>query len=281
MVRTVALGLLITGITPITLAKSPSMTINPVRQEVTAPRFTDSSASCLQSEILSCQAEDKSRSSTIYSELWLEEIATSLLPAAPFLKCAQASRSQPNHQSDQMLRKPLAFLSLWRNNLSLPSLSTTAEIDCGFAWQQKLNRRSQASAPSLTTETLLQGKITQGYDIRPEFPKLSRTSLVVAFPAENSTFSPKSLKLANPAPETKRIASPFGWRTRPYSNSLQFHQGIDYGAPYGSDVVAVGNGIVTRIVSGCADFGSLFCGGQLGNWIEIDHGNGAIGTYGH
>ena len=24
-----------------------------------------------------------------------------------------------------------------------------------------------------------------------------------------------------------------------------------------------------------------FAAGQLGNWIEIDHGNGQIGTYGH
>ena len=114
-----------------------------------------------------------------------------------------------------------------------------------------------------------------------KFPQLSRSSLIVSFPQDNSSFIPSNTKLANPAPETERIASPFGWRRRPYSNQLQFHQGVDYGAPFSSPVVAVGNGIVTRVVSGCADFGNLFCGGQLGNWIEIDHGNGTIGTYGH
>ncbi len=282
MVRTVALGLSIAGIMPITLANSSSMATNSVQPEVTASRFTNLSASCSPPRTLACQPKATTRTSAIHSELWLGEIATSLLPNSSFLKCAQSSLSQSSSATDRTSKQTLALpLLIWRRNLALPALGTATQNDCGFAWQQQLSRQSITSESNLATATLLRRKITQGYGSKPEFPKLSRTSLVVAFPTENSTFSPKSLKLTNPAPETKRIASPFGWRTRPYSNSLQFHQGIDYGAPYGSDVVAVGNGIVTRVVSGCADFGNLFCGGQLGNWVEIDHGNGAIGTYGH
>ena len=108
---------------------------------------------------------------------------------------------------------------------------------------------------------------------KPNFPKFSRSSLL--------TSSPDRLDFAHPAPETKRVASPYGWRRRPYSGQLQFHKGIDYGAPLGSPVVAATDGIVTKVVSGCRDFRSRWCGNQFGNWVEIDHGNGAIALYGH
>ena len=111
------------------------------------------------------------------------------------------------------------------------------------------------------------------------FPKVNRSSLIINSP-DDRAFSNK-LTLVNPAPETKGITSSFGWRIRPYSGQVQFHKGIDYGAPLGSPVVAAGDGIVTKVVSGCVDFGNLSCGQQFGNRIEIDHGNGAIATYGH
>ncbi|MEM6611519.1 MAG: M23 family metallopeptidase [Cyanobacteria bacterium P01_C01_bin.72] len=253
---------------------------------LTESRFSNLATSCSQLEIASCFTETKKSYSGIDAELWLREVANSLLPNSSFLDCAQLSLSsslaKSKLQNEQLSNQPQAFpLASLPNKLALPSLGKTAQVNCGFAWQQRLNRQLMASRTSIATATRLKQDISQGYTARPEFPKLSRTSLIVSFPQENTTFSPQSSKLANPAPETKRIASPFGWRTRPYTNTLQFHQGIDYGAPYGSSVVAVGNGIVTRVVSGCADFGNLFCGGQLGNWIEIDHGNGAIATYGH
>ena len=62
---------------------------------------------------------------------------------------------------------------------------------------------------------------------------------------------------------------------------MQFHKGIDYGAPLGSPVVAANDGVVIKVVSGCTDFGNRWCGSQFGNWIEIDHGNGTIATYAH
>ncbi|MDJ0902540.1 MAG: M23 family metallopeptidase [Xenococcus sp. MO_188.B8] len=111
------------------------------------------------------------------------------------------------------------------------------------------------------------------------FPKVNRSSVMVN-PPNAPAFSQK-LSLVNPVPETKKITSSFGWRIRPYSGQVQFHKGIDYGAPLGSPVVAAGNGIVTKVVSGCVDFRNLSCGQQFGNRIEIDHGNGVIATYAH
>ena len=109
--------------------------------------------------------------------------------------------------------------------------------------------------------------------ISSQFPKISRSSLL-SETADNSHW-------VNPAPETERIASVFGWRIRPFSGMQQMHNGIDYGAPLGSPVVAAKDGIVTKVVSGCLDFRQRWCGSQFGNWIEIDHGNGMVATYAH
>ena len=111
-----------------------------------------------------------------------------------------------------------------------------------------------------------------------KFPSVSRSSLILSAP--NQKKINRSL-LKHPAPETKTITSPYGWRRRPYSGQRQFHKGIDYGAPLGSPVVAAKDGVVIKVVSGCTDFGNRWCGSQFGNWIEIDHGNGMIATYAH
>ncbi len=167
---------------------------------------------------------------------------------------------------------------------------------CLSSWTKLLHisRHTQLIANANTDRYPRQPQPTPLTATSHPFPRLSRSSLIVTSPRNNSSLcssistqtnscltSTNTISLTNPAPETTRIASPFGWRRRPYSGQRQFHQGIDYGAPLGSPVVAAGNGIVTKVVSGCADFGNRLCGGQFGNWIEIDHGNGAIAIYGH
>ena len=152
------------------------------------------------------------------------------------------------------------------NSLLTPEFSlATKEISTTNTRQQKLPLQSEKS-------------LTENKKIA-DFPKLNRSRLIVNSP--DSQASSRELSLVNPAPETQRISSSFGWRIRPYSGQVQFHKGIDYGAPLGSPVIAAGDGIVTKVVSGCTDFRNLYCGQQFGNRIEIDHGNGAIAIYGH
>lgn len=254
MVRIIAQGLLIAGIMPIALANSTVITTNNQNQvfselptKIDKPILNSSCASgglpknCLPNI-------PPAKKPGIHSDLWLQGIANFLLLDSFFAE---------------------SFFLLGKSKKQKYK-------KYNFDWQKKLDQKS-IKLTRLTSED----HTSQDDYSPPKFPQLSRSSLIVSFPQDNSSFVPINTKLANPAPETKRIASPFGWRRRPYSNQLQFHQGIDYGAPFSSPVVAVGNGIVTKVVSGCADFGNLFCGGQLGNWIEIDHGNGTIGTYGH
>ena len=311
MERTVALGLLIAGIMPISLANSTVIRTNnrkPIFDSVHLTKSADLNPSCRQPSFFTSCLSKTLVESVNQPKFWSQGVTDSWLLHTPFLDCGQQSTAKANSidqlsgfqqnqvrfsQSTQSIanlgsvvprleKTGLAADRIPRSLKTesiLPSLSKLTNQKCIFSWQQQLEQKIISSESNNLGSN--HARKPQHSTSSPKFPKLSRSSLIVPFPLENSSFVPSTSKLANPAPETKRIASGFGWRRRPYSNQLQFHQGIDYGAPYGSSVVAVGSGIVTEVVSGCVDFGSFFCGGQLGNWIEIDHGNGVIGTYGH
>lgn len=67
------------------------------------------------------------------------------------------------------------------------------------------------------------------------------------------------------------ISSYFGKRRSPFTNEIEMHKGIDFAGKLGSDVVAVGGGIVTQAA----------VNGNYGYVVEIDHGNGYMTRYGH
>jgi murein DD-endopeptidase MepM/ murein hydrolase activator NlpD len=281
MVRTTLIGLLITGVTPIAFAEATVLTNKQpaILTPQPLPNTIGSSIFCNLSNFSTvCPSSTFFNQSEVISTHWLQTAANILLSSSKFSGCLeQFSPSQLSSQGtllpsnekearlgipvDQSALKPTATVNQFPN---LDSISSSRDTPTS---NDKNVSKSSSSSSAVAPLT--------------QFPKLSRSSLIIPFPQEDSSFSPSSTKLANPAPETKRIGSTFGWRIRPYSNQLQFHEGIDYGAPLGSPVVAVDDGIVTRVVSGCVDFGDLYCGGQLGNWVEIDHGDGAIATYGH
>lgn len=259
MVRSILLGLLAAGILPITLADAVATSDRSIPQLSTK---LDLTACTLKERSPYCQTQTSTESLEIDSQLWLKNLANVFLSGSMFGEC------KLEFEPEYSLNK-----------------NTPASL-CIFPWQQPSTLADRDRLLSITPPSSddsspdLEPTIAVEENI-PKFPTISRSSLIVSLPTADSTFVPKDTKLANPAPKTQRIASPFGWRTRPYTYQPQFHQGIDYGAPLGSPVVAVGNGIVTKVVSGCYDFDNLFCGGQLGNWIEIDHGDGRMGVYGH
>lgn len=67
------------------------------------------------------------------------------------------------------------------------------------------------------------------------------------------------------------LSSGFGRRTDPISGRTAMHTGLDFAAPPGTPIFAVGAGVVT------------FSGrnGAYGNMIEITHGNGYTSRYAH
>ena len=71
--------------------------------------------------------------------------------------------------------------------------------------------------------------------------------------------------------DSPRITSDFGMRLHPLLGYTRMHQGLDFGAPAGSAVVAAGDGVVEE----------LRWAGGYGRWIKLRHA-GAIETgYGH
>ena len=288
MVRNIALGISIAAIMPSTLANSTVVIIDNKTTNTALHRTVDLDPSICMARDLStkCFINSSERQTNINSNLWME-VTSLLLSRSVFPYCFRRSLGTVKIQdSPSPYQNELSSAQFSSQKFVFPLSDKLSNSGCVRSQPKQLDGDLRAvksdssqhfsynNLPDYSPPSLFPSATSQ-------FPKLLRSSLVVEFPQEDSSLVLKDTKLANPAPATERIASPFGWRRRPYSNQMQFHQGIDYGAPYGSPVVAVGNGIVTRVVSGCADFGNLFCGNQLGNWIEIDHGNGAIATYGH
>lgn len=66
-------------------------------------------------------------------------------------------------------------------------------------------------------------------------------------------------------------SSYYGMRTDPFSGKREHHKGMDFAGKKGSDVIAVGAGVVTWS-------GERF---GYGNLVEVNHGNGYATRYGH
>lgn len=67
------------------------------------------------------------------------------------------------------------------------------------------------------------------------------------------------------------VTSHFGMRYNPFGSGTEFHAGIDIGAPYGSVILATGDGVVT--------FSGWDAG--YGYKVTIDHGYGMVTVYAH
>lgn len=66
-------------------------------------------------------------------------------------------------------------------------------------------------------------------------------------------------------------SSGFGMRSDPFTAHSEFHRGMDFNGPRGSDILAVADGVVT--------FSGRYAG--YGNMVDIDHGNGYMTRYAH
>lgn len=68
-----------------------------------------------------------------------------------------------------------------------------------------------------------------------------------------------------------RISSEFGYRQDPFNRSVRHHDGVDFAAPPGTNVLATGRGVVVT-----AEYDTY-----LGNVVKLDHGDGKQTWYGH
>lgn len=94
-----------------------------------------------------------------------------------------------------------------------------------------------------------------------------RLAARIAFP--NAIFLPGTGQMMVPAEGP--VTSVFGWRVHPILGTSRLHNGVDFGAEYGSLIRAADNGVVI----------SAEWTGGYGNAVIIDHGNGLTTLYGH
>jgi murein DD-endopeptidase MepM/ murein hydrolase activator NlpD len=74
--------------------------------------------------------------------------------------------------------------------------------------------------------------------------------------------------------DAEKLVSGYGVRINPFNKVRYHHDGIDIATPNGTPVVATAPGrVITANVSG------VMAG--LGNYVDIDHGNGIISRYAH
>jgi murein DD-endopeptidase MepM/ murein hydrolase activator NlpD len=67
------------------------------------------------------------------------------------------------------------------------------------------------------------------------------------------------------------ITSPFGMRFHPILHYSRMHTGVDWGAPFGTPILAAGAGVVVQ-----AEFTAGY-----GRRVEVQHANGYVTTYNH
>ena len=79
------------------------------------------------------------------------------------------------------------------------------------------------------------------------------------------------LDLGKPLQIDARITSPFGWRIHPVFGDRRFHEGVDFGAPTGTPVVAASDGVIE-------DIGWR---GNYGKYIRLRHDGRLATAYAH
>lgn len=127
----------------------------------------------------------------------------------------------------------------------------------------------QKSEADLFDETTLRAYNLRTIDLSEEAKDVQKRLMdVYHFSGEAEYFW---TSVPTSAPVRGWVTSDFGLRRSPLTGGRQLHEGIDVASPYGSPVVATGDGVVT------------FAGswGGLGQKVVLDHGYGLTTIYGH
>ncbi len=137
------------------------------------------------------------------------------------------------------------------------SFEDRAQTEATLVTRLNNNREALAAAEQQLADE--SARITQ--DIQ------QRLAASIAFPG--TVFLRGTGKLA--IPTSGPITSTFGWRVHPVLGTSRMHNGLDFGADYGTLIQAADNGVVI----------SAGWNGGYGNCVIIDHGNGLTTLYGH
>ncbi|NHC12999.1 M23 family metallopeptidase [Motilibacter deserti] len=76
---------------------------------------------------------------------------------------------------------------------------------------------------------------------------------------------------------TMNVSSPFGPRSNPFNGTQDYHYGVDFDVPTGTNVMAVADGVAERVTTQTAN-------GQVtgwGNYVVVRHADGSKSLYAH
>ncbi|WP_114313502.1 M23 family metallopeptidase [Thermus caldifontis] len=108
-------------------------------------------------------------------------------------------------------------------------------------------------------------------EVRAEVLDLKNQLKEVVPALERTLEVERSLPRGLPLRGYEGVTSPFGMRKNPFGPGYEFHDGLDFAAPYGAPVYATGSGVV-------AETGWM---GAYGLAVLLDHAEGYQSLYGH
>jgi murein DD-endopeptidase MepM/ murein hydrolase activator NlpD len=147
-------------------------------------------------------------------------------------------------------------------------LDLSRDVASGDGFRLVFDQRLQPGRSAGSAGELLYAEI----DTRQGPARLYRTSLPGATPSygDGGSWQEKPGLLRTPV-DGAHVTSTFGPRLHPILGFTRMHQGVDFGAPIGSPVLAAGDGVVET--TGWA--------GGYGRWLKIRHGPELETGYGH
>jgi murein DD-endopeptidase MepM/ murein hydrolase activator NlpD len=169
------------------------------------------------------------------------------------LQATQAAL-QSQEQAQQRARNQLDILAAERSNLVAVADAQRRHVASEVAEIEDLSASEEAQLEALIVE--------RQREIEAQREAARRAAGIVG-----TTSAPGALSW----PVSGTITSPFGYRRNPFGGGMEFHQGLDIGAPMGTTITAAASGTVI----------SAGWYGGYGNYILIDHGGGMATGYGH
>ena len=165
------------------------------------------------------------------------------------LLALQQSTEQKHHSVEQLLSAKSSELQLYENQIA-SAQDQISEYEKDLKAQEDKIRQMEA-------------------EIRRKEEEARKAAQAAG--KQYNTPSIGNIKFIWPCPGSKRITSNFGGRSSPTEGASSNHQGMDIGAPTGTDIVAAAAGEVTISTYSYS----------AGNYLMINHGGGVYTVYMH
>lgn len=131
---------------------------------------------------------------------------------------------------------------IWYDGLPLLSIS----VSCGSFGDRKIEiGQVSADTAYVHQKGLSQGTLEQYLETAGENSRDASTDILAGLSADGAHYDVE-IQYGNPCPSYTRISDTFGVRTNPATGKKRAHNGIDFAAEKGADVLAAADGSVYR-----------------------------------